>query len=473
MNACTCIPVKIKEEFKAVKGKQKGKTTPQYWVESCQRKGLYDVVDDRENEDGADSRCPGMYYRAKMAAAGVILPSPALDSPLAVHHTAASTTAATVAAKAAEELLQAPASAKEREDSHTPMENEGNGRPHANNSASEDQVATLGRAGLSGTVRDREDISQDNPAPADHPGGKSRRTSYDDTASTSHNSSQQSEAVAGTGEPAASSTKSGNDHYTPGVINFFYGGTSLSDFIRNDLEIGIGCDSPSQRTLCSSLTLQAALNLTSHTCQDPSLLTGGEGGIIPDQASAIEMAQENGNINAISLLFQLRIFLTYLFGKYQVAGQLVTGMKRFTAEENPNPSRELWASELLYKGLVAAALARDDDRARWMPTLLECRERLEEICVRSSRHRHGLKLLEAELAYTNGVKDVAARLYDEAIYLAKENGLLHQTALASERAGIFHSSALSNEVLASSYRNQARGLYLQWGAYRKATTLTK
>ena len=196
--------------------------------------------------------------------------------------------------------------------------------------------------------------------------------------------------------------------------------------------------------------------------------------IIPDQASAIETALENGNINAMSLLFQLRIFLTYLFGKYQVAGQLVTAMECFTAEENPNPSRELWASELLYKGLVAAALARNDDRARWMPTLLECRERLEEICVLSSRHRHSLKLLEAELAYTNGVKDVAARLYDEAIYFAKENGLLHQTALASERAAIFHSSALSNnEVLASSYRKQARGLYLQWGAYRKATTLVK
>ena len=483
MNACTCIPVKIKGEFKAVKGKQKGKTTPQYWVESCQRKGLYDVVDDdSEDEDGADSRCPGMYYRAKVDAAGAILPSPPLDSPPAVHHAAASTTAATatiaeaVAAEAAEEFLQAPASAKEREDSYIPMvpQNEGNGRPRANSSASEDQGATLGRAGLSGTVRDREDIPQDNPASAEHAGGKSRRTSYNDTASTSHNSSQRSEAVSGKGgESAASSTKSGNDHYTLDVMDFFYGGTSLANFIMKDLESNIGRESPSQRTLCSSLTLQAALNLTTHTCQDPSLLTGGEGGIIPDQASAIETALENGNINAMSLLFQLRIFLTYLFGKYQVAGQLVTAMECFTAEENPNPSRELWASELLYKGLVAAALARNDDRARWMPTLLECRERLEEICVLSSRHRHSLKLLEAELAHTNGVKDVAARLYDEAIYFAKENGLLHQTALASERAAIFHSSALSNEVLASSYRKQARGLYLQWGAYRKATTLVK
>ena len=63
--------------------------------------------------------------------------------------------------------------------------------------------------------------------------------------------------------------------------------------------------------------------------------------------------------------------------------------------------------------------------------------------------------------------------FNNDVYLAKENGLLHQTALASERAAMFHSSALSNEVLASSYRNQARGLYLQWGAYRKATTLKK
>ena len=106
-----------------------------------------------------------------------------------------------------------------------------------------------------------------------------------------------------------------------------------------------------------------------------------------------------------------------------------------------------------------------------MPTLLKCREKLEGLCLVSHRHQHGLKLLEAELSLTNGVKDAAARLYDEAIHAAKEYGLLHQTALACERASIFHSSELSNEALASSYLDQARDLYLQWGAKRKVAAL--
>ena len=106
-----------------------------------------------------------------------------------------------------------------------------------------------------------------------------------------------------------------------------------------------------------------------------------------------------------------------------------------------------------------------------MPVLLECRERLHKLCLVSHRYQHSLKLLEAELALTNGNKDGAARLYDEAVHAAEKSGLLHQSALACERAAMFHSSVASDETLASAYLDQARDLYLRWGAKRNVMLL--
>ena len=74
LNACSCIPIEIKEEFKAIKGKQKGKAIAQYWAESCQRKGLCNVV--ASGWDEAESRCQGVYFRTKVDAANILPPAP-------------------------------------------------------------------------------------------------------------------------------------------------------------------------------------------------------------------------------------------------------------------------------------------------------------------------------------------------------------------------------------------------------------
>lgn len=372
------------------------------------------------------------------------------------------------------------------------------------------QAPTQRRSSLSGAIRDRPIRDPFGLPMAGLPGRKSRRTSLDDTASTGglsvawegmhHLSHQQLHQLAGifdhesliditppvlagaaaSGEDIALSTNNGNEYYPLDVTEFFYGGSTLPDFIAKGLSGKVlsekkgdnsGSSPTSPQELCSLLTLQAALNLRSDSCEDPTLLSGGQGGAIRDQSSAVEEAQKNGNVSALSLLFQLRIFLAYLFAQYEFAGQLITAMEDFTAEEKSLPSSELRPIDFLYKGLVAAVLARGGNRNRWMPVLLECREKLNRMCLVSHRHQHSLKLLEAELALTNGIKDAAVRLYDEAIHAAKENGLLHQSALACERAAIFHSSVASNEALASSYLNQARDLYLRWGAKRKVMLL--
>lgn len=372
------------------------------------------------------------------------------------------------------------------------------------------QASTQRRSSLSGAIRDRPLTDPFDLTSTGFSSCKSRRSSLDGTASTSvlpeascegmhHQSHQQLHQFAGIfdgeslidntppvlagvacGEDIASSTNNGNEHYPSDVTEFFYGGSTLPDFITKGLagkvlsetkDNNSGSSPTSSQELCSLLTLQAALNLRSDSCEDPTLLSGGQGGTIRDQSSAVEEAQKNGSVNAISLLFQLRIFLACLFAQYEFAGQLITAMEDFSAEEKSLPSSELKPIEFFYKGLVAAVLARGGNRNHWMPVLLECREKLHKLCLASHRYQHSLKLLEAELALTNGNKDAAARLYDEAVHAAEQSGLLHQSALACERAAMFHSSVASGDTLASAYLDQARDLYLRWGAKRKVMLL--
>ena len=475
LNACACIPIEIKKEFEAIKGKKKGKAIAQYWVESCQRKGLCNVAASAWDE--AESLCQGVYFRSKVGAASILSPVP---PPVLPTETVANDSKAIAAVAAENFQRRASVSGPFLHTARTLLSGQ-----------IEDQATTTQRrASLSGAIRDRPLIDQFSLPSAGLPGRKSRRTSLDETASTSDSlvasvgthplSYQQLHQFVGVFDDESlngATPTNGNGHFPLDVMEFFYGSSTLPNFISKGLAGKIlsekkddnsGPSPTSPQELCSLLTLQAALNLRGDSCEDPTLLSGG---IIRDQSSAVEEAQKHGSVNAISLLFQLRIFLAYLFAQYEFAGELITAMEDFGAEENSRPSTELRPIEFLYKGLVAAVLARDGDRNRWMPVLFECRGKLHELCLISHRYQHGLKLLEAELALTNGIKDAAARLYDEAMHAAQENGLLHQTALACERAAIFHSSVASNEALASSYLNQARDFYLRWGAKRKVMLL--
>src|SRR6056297_672838 len=81
-----------------------------------------------------------------------------------------------------------------------------------------------------------------------------------------------------------------------------------------------------------------------------------------------------------------------------------------------------------------------------------------------------LKLIKAEEQSTFGKEIEAIKLYEEAIELYKENGFIHEEALANElcgRAWIKH----RNKKIAKTYLNEAYSLYKQWGAEAKALAL--
>jgi PAS domain S-box-containing protein len=89
-------------------------------------------------------------------------------------------------------------------------------------------------------------------------------------------------------------------------------------------------------------------------------------------------------------------------------------------------------------------------------------------CPENFHNRY--KLLCAELARIKGQQLDAMYLYDEAIKSAKENGFIHQEALANELAGRFYKS-IHLERNAKGYLRKAYSCYKRWGADGKTKQL--
>ncbi|HKA57607.1 MAG TPA: AAA family ATPase, partial [Gemmatimonadales bacterium] len=79
-------------------------------------------------------------------------------------------------------------------------------------------------------------------------------------------------------------------------------------------------------------------------------------------------------------------------------------------------------------------------------------------------------LVGAEIARLEGRELDAERLYEEAIRSARENGFIHNEALASELAARFY-AARGFETISHAYLRNARYGYLRWGADAKVRQL--
>jgi PAS domain S-box-containing protein len=79
-------------------------------------------------------------------------------------------------------------------------------------------------------------------------------------------------------------------------------------------------------------------------------------------------------------------------------------------------------------------------------------------------------LVGAELARVEGRTADAERLYEQAIRLARQNGLMHQEAVANELAGCFYEGQGLHTIAHALFRNARYG-YQRWGARRKVQWL--
>jgi PAS domain S-box-containing protein len=129
-----------------------------------------------------------------------------------------------------------------------------------------------------------------------------------------------------------------------------------------------------------------------------------------------------------------------------------------------------------YAALARAALydtAPADQRQQHAEALANYRRQLEiwaATCPENFENR--ATLVGAEIARIEGRELDAERLYEQAIRSARDNGFIHNEAIAYERASAFYRARGFDEI-ADFYLRNARYGYVRWGAAAKVWQLDK
>ena len=144
--------------------------------------------------------------------------------------------------------------------------------------------------------------------------------------------------------------------------------------------------------------------------------------------------------------------------------------------------RLLWAStsfiemaDYYFYGALAHAAYCDSisgtERQQHAGAIAACHKQLEiwaKHCPENFENRAALA--GAEIARIEGRERDAMDLYERAIRSARENGFIHNEALANELAARFYAS-LGFETISDAYLRNARRCYLRWGADGKVSQL--
>src|SRR5712692_9084901 len=132
------------------------------------------------------------------------------------------------------------------------------------------------------------------------------------------------------------------------------------------------------------------------------------------------------------------------------------------------------ASHYFYGALSRAAFygsALPDERQQHLDALAAHHRQLEVWAVNCPENfENRVALVGAEIARIDGRVLDAEHLYEQAIRSARENGFIHNEALAYELAARFY-AARGFDTFARAYLREARRCYLRWGASGKVRQL--
>ena len=168
-------------------------------------------------------------------------------------------------------------------------------------------------------------------------------------------------------------------------------------------------------------------------------------------------------------MFHLRLYLSYLFHRYDVASEMYMLYKEVAESGQIFPTIEV-VSVTLYSGLLAAVMLREGgDDSVWRPVATDSIAIMKDFADKDSEwnFRHRYDLMRAELAAVDDDHEVAVTAYQASIDNAKKHAFVNDQALATERMGLFFLNK-GNLTEASNYLKQASALYETWGSIRKA-----
>jgi tetratricopeptide (TPR) repeat protein len=166
----------------------------------------------------------------------------------------------------------------------------------------------------------------------------------------------------------------------------------------------------------------------------------------------------------------------------KTAGRFFAGDYATAIDAASKAQRLLWTAsshleeaEYHFYGALAQAAYCDSapaiERRQHLDALAAHHKQLEvwaENCPENFENRAAL--VAAEIARLEGRDVDAMRLYEQAIRSSRDNGFVHNEALANELAARFY-AARGFEDIAQLYLSKARYCYLRWGADGKVRQL--
>jgi predicted ATPase/class 3 adenylate cyclase/GAF domain-containing protein len=196
-----------------------------------------------------------------------------------------------------------------------------------------------------------------------------------------------------------------------------------------------------------------------------------EGSYCKEEGKMLEHIKEINNLYGIFNFYFIKMQLGYLFYDFNQAYLYSLKIKELEKEFPPLPLRfvakaydsltrlAIWTNSSIYQKIKHLIAIRNNQK---------CLAKAIKQCPANYKDQYFL--VKAELARVMGRHAKAARYYDQAIELAKENEFTQNHALANEMAGRFYFDQ-GKERIAQLYFVEAHYAYLSWGATTKAQHL--
>jgi predicted ATPase/GAF domain-containing protein len=213
---------------------------------------------------------------------------------------------------------------------------------------------------------------------------------------------------------------------------------------------------------------QLALNLSGQA-SDPKKLAGEWF----DETERVPVLLAKNDRSTLLCVYLAKTILCYVFKD----GEQAAANARLAAEWEQAISSLLPRGQIpFYYSLALLAIYSAADPSRQLEYLKLVEENQKRIggwavCA-PANYRHKYDLVEAEKARVLGENWKAGEFYDRAIKGARENGYLHEEALAYERAAEFYLERGLEEI-AQTYMTKAHYCYNIWGAAGKVRDLQK
>ncbi|MEH2288216.1 ATP-binding sensor histidine kinase [Nostoc sp.] len=254
------------------------------------------------------------------------------------------------------------------------------------------------------------------------------------------------------------------------VMHSLFVGKELGELSRESDAFYLQLTQLKQEGLLNQLKIfqQGVLNLNSDCAQVWQLV-----GKAFNQEQMLPVLQHSGDQTALYYFYVSKLFLSYLFGKFELAVEAAIATENYLGSVIGLFVVPIFHT---YDSLAYLAIYSQVCATEQLHILERVSKNQQKLKTWASyipaNHLHKFYLVEAERYRVLGHKSEAIELYDRAIALAKEHGYTQEEALANELAAKFYLD-WGKQRIAEEYIIEAYYGYARWGAKAKVADLER